>query len=262
MTLDIFKYESLQVRTLGTPESPLFVASDICAALGHSNPRQAIKDNVYPEDVIKAEIKTSGGRQVVNCVNESGLYALIFRSKLESAKKFKYWVTSEVLPAIRKTGKYELPRETITAEEQYYIRKAVASNASRTGRSFQTVYNSLYDEFQIPRYQELKREDFQKALEFLDFKFPEKKSVPEGSVVLDETEAQILLTFVYSMRYLYRGCFTVVYKFLEQSHSPLAGRFCECINDIHLAVVEKVLDDHGYRVKDMDCYKYLISHKA
>ena len=64
--------------------------------LGYSNARKAIYTHVDPEDRIKAEIDTKGGKQTVNCVNESGLYALIFGSKLESAKRFKRWVTSEV----------------------------------------------------------------------------------------------------------------------------------------------------------------------
>lgn len=95
-----FSFENSSVRTLGTPEAPLFVATDICKALSHSNPRKAIADLVDPEDIVKAEITDSMGRtQTVNCVTESGLYALIFGSKLESAKRFKRWVTSEVLPA-------------------------------------------------------------------------------------------------------------------------------------------------------------------
>ena len=108
-----FSFESFSVRTLGTPELPLFVANDVCSALGFGNGRQAIASHVDPEDLIKSEIETAGGRQTVNCVNESGLYALIFGSKLESAKRFKRWVTSEVLPSIRKTGRYEA-QTTIT----------------------------------------------------------------------------------------------------------------------------------------------------
>ena len=71
-----FSFENFSVRTLGTPDAPLFVAKDICKALEHTNAAQALKDNVDPEDIIKAEIDTAGGRQTVNCVNESGLYAV------------------------------------------------------------------------------------------------------------------------------------------------------------------------------------------
>lgn len=109
MSILTFSFENSSVRTLGTPEAPLFVVSDITKALGFGNPRQAIATHVDPEDLIKVEIDTAGGKQTVNCVTESGLYALIFGSKLESAKRFKRWVTSEVLPAIRKQGYYAGP---------------------------------------------------------------------------------------------------------------------------------------------------------
>lgn len=124
-----FSFENSSVRTLGTPEAPLFVATDICKALSHSNPRKAIADLVDPEDIVKAEITDSMGRtQTVNCVTESGLYALIFGSKLESAKRFKRWVTSEVLPAIRKQGYYAGP-DYIDEAQQREIQKAVGRRA-------------------------------------------------------------------------------------------------------------------------------------
>ena len=100
--LAIFSFENSQVRTLGSAESPLFVAIDIAKALGYQNLARSVNDHVDPEDLTKQEITDSMGRkQTANCVNESGLYALIFGSKLESAKRFKRWVTNEVLPAIR-----------------------------------------------------------------------------------------------------------------------------------------------------------------
>lgn len=97
----IFSFENAQIRTLGTAETPLFVAIDIAKALGYQNLVRSVNDHVDPEDIIKAEIDTAGGRQTVNCVNESGLYALIFGSQLESAKRFKRWITKEVIPTIR-----------------------------------------------------------------------------------------------------------------------------------------------------------------
>lgn len=83
---------------------PLFKASDVCTALGYSNPRDAVAKHVDEDDVAKRDAIDSIGRnQQVNYVTESGLYALVFGSKLESAKAFKKWVTSEVLPSVRKT---------------------------------------------------------------------------------------------------------------------------------------------------------------
>ena len=95
-----------QVRAAGTAEDPVFCAADICRALGYTNGRKAVLDHCDEGDVTKRDTPTSSGTQSMTFVNESGLYALIFGSKMESAKQFKKWVTSEVLPTIRKTGAY------------------------------------------------------------------------------------------------------------------------------------------------------------
>ena len=106
-TLIPFQFEShalrVQVDEVG---QPWFNASDACAALELGNPRQALDSHVDSEDVQKLDTLTPGGRQRQNHVNESGLYALILGSTKDAAKRFKRWVTSEVLPAIRKTGTY------------------------------------------------------------------------------------------------------------------------------------------------------------
>lgn len=83
-----------------------FVGKDVASILGYSNVRDAIAKHVDEEDKGVAKCDTLGGKQNFTVINESGLYALIFGSKLESAKQFKHWVTSEVLPSIRKTGTY------------------------------------------------------------------------------------------------------------------------------------------------------------
>jgi prophage antirepressor-like protein len=85
---------------------PWFVAKDICEVLGFGNYRQALDSHVDTEDVQKLDTLTSGGMQAMSALNESGLYSLIMGSKLEGAKRFKRWVTSEVLPSIRKTALY------------------------------------------------------------------------------------------------------------------------------------------------------------
>ena len=85
-------------------------ANQVCQALEYANPRTALANHVDEGDVLKADTPTASGVQTKNFVNESGLYALIFGSKKDSAKIFKRWVTSEVLPAIRKTGAYQAPQ--------------------------------------------------------------------------------------------------------------------------------------------------------
>lgn len=95
------------VRTLRSANGePLFVAKDVAAALGYTNPLKAVRDHVSEEDKGMNEMFTPGGIQQLLTINESGLYALILSSKLPQAKAFKHWVTSVVLPQIRMTGGY------------------------------------------------------------------------------------------------------------------------------------------------------------
>ena len=98
-----------EVRTIQIDGDPWFVGKDVAAALGYENNRDALAKHVDEEDKGVAKCDTLGGPQNVVIINESGVYALIFGSKLERAKRFKHWVTSEVLPAIRKTGQYLIP---------------------------------------------------------------------------------------------------------------------------------------------------------
>lgn len=119
-----------QVRTVVIDDEPWFVGKDVAGILGYKNPNEAIHDHVDSEDkflrsergreMLKLfssvkEMQDELGRQDNWFINESGVYSLVFGSKLESAKKFKHWITSEVLPAIRKTGGYQVPQ---SPEEQ------------------------------------------------------------------------------------------------------------------------------------------------
>lgn len=95
------------VRGLMIDGEPWLVGKDVALVLGYKNPQEAIRTHVDPDDKGVSEILTPGGKQNVPIINESGLYSLIFSSKLPNAKRFKHWVTSDVLPAIRKTGQYK-----------------------------------------------------------------------------------------------------------------------------------------------------------
>lgn len=107
--LQVFKNQEFgQVRTLTLNDEPWFVGKDVAEALGYAEPRSAVSKKVDDADRGVAEMETPSGKQNMTIINESGLYALIFGSKLESAQKFKRWVTSEVLPALRKTGQYQV----------------------------------------------------------------------------------------------------------------------------------------------------------
>lgn len=106
--LQVFNFEELPVRTLTIDEEPYFVGKDVANILGYKNGSRDINVHVDAEDKLTYQISTSGQRRNQTIINESGLYSLIFSSKLESAKRFKRWVTSEVLPQLRRTGTYSV----------------------------------------------------------------------------------------------------------------------------------------------------------
>lgn len=107
--VQLFNFENHEVRSLLINSEPWFVGKDVADVLGYAKPLNAIAQHVDKDDSLKQGLTDSLGRQQKTIfVNESGLYALIFGSKLESAQKFKRWVTSEVLPALRKTGQYQV----------------------------------------------------------------------------------------------------------------------------------------------------------
>lgn len=119
--LEIFKNREFgEIRTVAIDGEPWFVGKDIAEVLGYSNSRKAILDHVDDEDKMNGvTIRDAIGRdQAAVVINESGVYALIFGSKLASAKRFKHWVTSEVLPQIRKNGSYQ---KRLTPEEMMRI---------------------------------------------------------------------------------------------------------------------------------------------
>lgn len=136
--ISIFNSEEFgDIRAIEIDNEPWFVGKDIATALGYSNTRKAIGDHVHEDDKGVTKWDTLGGKQDLTIINESGLYALIFGSKLESAKRFKHWVTSEVLPAIRKTGNYKMP---MTIEEQLQI---VAKGTLEVKEEIKRVDNDL-----------------------------------------------------------------------------------------------------------------------
>lgn len=144
--IQVFTNEQFgQIRTVLIDGEPWFVGKDVADALGYSNNRKALLDHVDTEDRDCVTIRDAIGRdRETSVINESGLYSLILSSKLPNAKVFKHWVTSEVLPSIRKTGGYATPEaiyktliepknliivlETL-AEEQAKNKKLTAENA-------------------------------------------------------------------------------------------------------------------------------------
>ena len=169
-----FTFEESSFTILGDVLNPLFIAQQVCKILGYAKPQNAVAQHCDPEDVTKVEMLDRLNRkQLVNCVNESGLYALIFGSKLPKAKQFKRWVTDEVLPAIRKQGCYsaqEQDNTIISNEQQYELSSRVMrkTHALFGNKNYSFVYRALKRRFRIPRYTCLLQRDFETALAFVD----------------------------------------------------------------------------------------------
>ena len=113
--LQIFNFEDNEVRTQVINDEPWFVGKDVAEVLGYSNARDALSRHVAVEDKADVVIHDGSQNRTMNIINESGMYALVFGSKLPEARRFKNWVTKEVLPSIRKTGSYQIPKDPMDA---------------------------------------------------------------------------------------------------------------------------------------------------
>lgn len=278
MSIVQFSFESSSIRTLGDAISPLFVAADVAAILGYGSTKDAtrILDDDEKQTV---SIDTNGGKQSMTAVTESGLYAMIFKSKRPEAKRFRKWVTSEVLPAIRKTGRYEA-QTTITPAEQRAIQREVAIRAHKTSSNYRTIYRAIKARYQIARYDQLPRTQLEDCLDFIrevELDVPEVPHtahpddggcphcglhpIPAGSIVLSAREAENLRTFVYYWRYLFREDLETVLKLMRLLQSPFAPRFYEAVTSMNLGSIEDMLERNGYSVRQLSCYRALTAAK-
>lgn len=278
MSIVQFSFESSSIRTLGDAISPLFVAADVAAILGYGSTKDAtrILDDDEKQTV---SIDTNGGKQSMTAVTESGLYAMIFKSKRPEAKRFRKWVTSEVLPAIRKTGRYEA-QTTITPAEQRAIQREVAIRAHKTSSNYRTIYRAIKARYQIARYDQLPRTQLEDCLDFIrevELDVPEVPHtahpddggcphcglhpIPAGSIVLSAREAENLRTFVYYWRYLFREDLETVLKLMRLLQSPFAPRFYEAVTSMNIGSIEDMLERNGYSVRQLSCYRALTAAK-
>ena len=145
--LQIFKNDEFgEIRTVEISGEPWFVGKDVAEILGYTNPRKAIGDHIDADDKGVTKCDTLGGSQELTIINESGLYSLILSSKLPNAKAFKKWVTSEVLPSIRKHGGYisgqaEMSPEELMARALQVAQKTLEEREARI--SLLTAENSV-----------------------------------------------------------------------------------------------------------------------
>ena len=153
------------IRTIQLNNETWFVGKDIANALGYRNSTIALVDNVDEEDKVITKVSTLGGAQDTIVINESGLYALVFGSRLERAKAFKRWVTSEVLPSIRKTGGYKLPETYAEALESLLLEVKEKEKLALENETFKAEREIL-----LPK------------AEFFDAVTDSKQAIPIGDV--------------------------------------------------------------------------------
>lgn len=215
--LQNFVFQGNQVRTVIVDDEPYFVGKDVADILGYAKSRNAISSHVDNEDKKDAPIQGPlGGTQNMTIISESGVYSLIFGSHLESAKRFKHWVTAEVLPAIRKNGAYQSKPLSATEQlslavksvleindrvtnledtmrvsgvQEQQLRMAVNKHVmqiiggkeapaySKLGSSaFQQCWHDFKQHFQIPRYGELPRIKFDEGIRYIKAWLPDTET--------------------------------------------------------------------------------------
>lgn len=133
--LQIFKNPAFgQIRAVEIDGEPWLVGKDTARALGYKDTDQALRKHVEEEDKLTRRFDGSGQNREMTIINESGVYSLIFSSRLPDAKKFKRWVTSEVLPSIRKTGTYSIPEPVLPGKPQPEVSLAGLAKVANTAR--------------------------------------------------------------------------------------------------------------------------------
>ena len=150
-----FDFRSAEVRAVVTEDGePWFVLDDVAPALGYTRSRDAGRI-LDPDEKGAHIVRTPGGAQKMTTLNESGVYHLCFKSRRPEARAFRKWVTAEVLPAIRKTGRYEMPVEMLTAGQKGHIVRSVKDVVAKTGKHFQTVYHGINEAFGVATYKDI-----------------------------------------------------------------------------------------------------------
>ena len=254
-TLTTFSFETFAVRTLGDSLAPLFVASDLAVVLGYRNAPDAVR-MLDDDERTPVEVETKGGKQTMTAVTESGLYALILKSRRPEAKRFRKWVTSEVLPAIRKQGRYEcpaqaqLPPPSLSEQQAYAIMSEVAKRAKNCGAHYQTIYRALKARYQVTKYTHIPAASFDDAIAFIrsmELRAPEvPQQEPRKGLWLSDHQAKRLATFLYELYDLFAPSFQAHYDLLVKVKSPDAPRFYEAFHSFSAILLAKYLADNGY----------------
>ena len=181
--LSTFKFESKSIRTLAINNEPWFVAKDVCDTLKISNVSDALLklDNDEKATIGLTDSQAGNGAQSISIISESGMYTLILRCR-DAVKKgsvphrFRKWVTSEVLPTIRKTGKYE---SKTSVNDRTGLRNAVNMLVSKKGLIYSDAYHLVHQRFNVESIEDLTLEQLPQAVEYVH------KIILEGELITD-----------------------------------------------------------------------------
>lgn len=169
------------IRTVEQDGGIWFVGKDVAEALGYSNPSNAVISHVDDEDKLRTQIKYAGQNREVSIINESGLYSLVLSSKLPKAKAFKRWITSEVIPSIRKTGSYNKPSKQPTTQQEQRAKAMLLNAQSRQCK----LWLRLAETTDLPVEQRELVEQIEYNLDIADQCFSTIKAMlPDKEVVL------------------------------------------------------------------------------
>ncbi|HFB1342782.1 TPA: Bro-N domain-containing protein [Neisseria gonorrhoeae] len=153
--VQVLNFQQNSVRTVADNKGELwFLANDVCEILGYTNPRRTVDLHYKSRGVTKRYTPTASGEQEMTYINEPNLYRLIIKSRKPAAEAFEEWVMETVLPAIRKTGGYQITPKT-TADDRTGLRQAVAALVGRKGIDYSSAYSMIHQRFNVESVEDL-----------------------------------------------------------------------------------------------------------
>lgn len=261
----VFNFNNSNLRVFDRNGNPWFAAADLATIFNIANIRKRL-DSLDEDERCSLKLQRGG---TLTIVSESGMWTLVLRSdaaleKGTPAYKARKWVTSEVLPAIRKTGQYSTVREnrtvaTITPEQQLAIQQAVGRRAQKTANHYQTIYRAIKLRYQIARYDQLPQDKFEDCLRFIetvDLHMPEvvTEEVVQPLPVKDSprylTDAELSsLDRVHRFHRdpYFKIAYEVAYNTLRAAQSRYAGRFYDVMTECDLSLfrIGRILERNG-----------------
>ncbi|EPI5563477.1 BRO-N domain-containing protein [Neisseria gonorrhoeae] len=153
--VQVLNFQQNSVRTVADNKGELwFLANDVCEILGYTNPRRTVDLHCKSRGVTKRYTPTASGEQEMTYINEPNLYRLIIKSRKPAAEAFEEWVMETVLPAIRKTGGYQITPKT-TADDRTGLRRAVSALVGRKGIDYSSAYSMIHQRFNVESIEDL-----------------------------------------------------------------------------------------------------------